>query len=149
MDIEEIKKFLPQRYPFLMVDRVADIKPGKFIKTIKNVTANEPHFNGHFPNEPVMPGVLIVEAMAQSAGILGLVSAGRSSCEGYLYFLRGVEKTRFRRMVVPGDQMIIEAKEVSGRRGVTKFHCEAKVAGKLVASAELLIAEQKREIKEA
>ena len=143
LNIEEVKRFLPQRYPFLMVDRVLEVEAGKTITAIKNVSVNEPHFNGHFPAEAVMPGVMIIEAMAQAAGILGLVSAGRDNSDGYLYLLCGLEKTRFRRKVIPGDQLELHAELLTYKRNILKFNCEARVAGELVAATELLVAEQK------
>lgn len=144
LDIEEIKHYLPQRYPFLMVDRVISMEKHKSIVAVKNVSVNEPYFNGHFPAEAVMPGVLIIEALAQAAGILGLVSEGRTS-EGYLYLLCGLEKTRFRRKVVPGDQLMLHAELQTMKRNILKFNCEARVDGELVAATELLVAEQKLE----
>jgi 3-hydroxyacyl-[acyl-carrier-protein] dehydratase len=149
IDIEEIKHLLPQRYPFLMVDRVVSIDRGKSIKVIKNVSINEPYFNGHFPQEAVMPGVLMIEAMAQAAGILGLVSEGRTNEDGYLYLLCGLEKTRFRRKVVPGDQLELQAELVTRKRNLLKFQCEVRVEGELVAATELLVAEQKLHQEEA
>lgn len=143
-DIEKIRKLLPQRYPFLMVDRVLDITLGetKTIRAIKNITINEPFFNGHFPQEAVMPGVMMIEAMAQAAGLLGLVDNGRETSEGCLYLLVGLEKTRFRRKVVPGDQLELCAELLSTRRNILRFRCEAKVDGELAAATELLVAEQ-------
>lgn len=144
LNIEEVRRYLPQRYPFLMVDRVISMEKGKSIEAIKNVSINEPYFNGHFPAEAVMPGVLIIEALAQTAGILGLVSEGRTS-DGYLYLLCGLDKTRFRRKVIPGDQLQLRAELLAFRRNILKFNCEAHVDGELVAATELLVAEQKIE----
>lgn len=149
IDIAEIKQFLPHRYPFLMVDRVLEVEAGKTIRALKNVSINEPYFNGHFPGESVMPGVLIVEALAQAAGILGMVSADRCTSEGYLYLLCGTDKTRFRRKVVPGDQLELHAELLSFRRHILKFRCEARVDGQLAATSELMVAEQKLEQQEA
>lgn len=143
LNIEEVKSLLPQRYPFLMVDRVLAVEAGKSITALKNVSVNEPYFNGHFPAEAVMPGVMIIEAMAQAAGLLGLVSAGRDNSDGYLYLLCGLEKTRFRRKVIPGDQLELHAELLAYKRNILKFNCEARVAGELVAATELLVAEQK------
>lgn len=144
LNIEEVRRYLPQRYPFLLVDRVISMEKGKSIVAIKNVSINEPYFNGHFPAEAVMPGVLIIEALAQTAGILGLVSEGRTS-DGYLYLLCGLDKTRFRRKVIPGDQLHLHAELMAFRRNILKFNCEARVDGELVAATELLVAEQKIE----
>lgn len=143
LNVEEVKRLLPQRYPFLMVDRVLSIELNKSITALKNVSVNEPYFNGHFPQEAVMPGVMIIEAMAQAAGLLGLISANRSNGDGYLYLLCGLDKTRFRRKVVPGDQLELHAKLMAQKRGILKFNCEARVGGELVAATELLVAEQK------
>lgn len=142
LDIEKIKKLLPQRHPFLMVDRVLELERGKRIVAIKNITANESFFTGHFPQEAVMPGVMMIEAMAQTAGLLGLVSDNRDGSEGCLYLLCGLEKTRFRRKVVPGDQLVLHAEFINARRHILRFRCEGRVDGELVASTELLVAEQ-------
>ena len=101
MDIKEVREYLPHRYPFLLIDRVLNIEPGKRIEALKNVTINEPFFNGHFPEEPIMPGVLIIEAMAQAAGILGFVTENKKPSDGYIYLLVGTDKARFKRQVVP------------------------------------------------
>lgn len=143
MTINEIKEYLPQRYPFLLVDRVIELVPGERVVAIKNVTANEPHFNGHFPHEPVMPGVLIIEAMTQAAGVLGFITAGKRPADGFNYLLVGTDKARFKRPVVPGDQLELRATLLAVRRNILKFGCEAWVDGNLVASAETLVAEQK------
>ncbi len=139
--IEDVKRLLPQRYPFLMVDRVVDVKEGESIVAIKNVSINEPFFQGHFPNKAVMPGVMLIEAMAQAAGILGLVTRGKDS-NGFLYLLCGAERTRFRRQVIPGDQVELIARFVTTKRNILKYDCEARVDGDIVASTQLTIAEQ-------
>jgi 3-hydroxyacyl-[acyl-carrier-protein] dehydratase len=143
MDIQEVREYLPHRYPFLLIDRVLNIEPGKRIEALKNVTINEPFFNGHFPDEPIMPGVLIVEAMAQAAGILGFVTEEKKPSDGYIYLLVGTDKARFKRRVIPGDTLHLFAEYVVVKRNILKFTCEAQVDGKTVASAEMLVAEQK------
>lgn len=140
MNVNEIKNFLPHRYPFLMVDRVLALEPGHYIRAIKNVTHNEPFFNGHFPDKPVMPGVLIIEAMAQSTGLLGFRTVSEEPQQNTLYMLVAVDKARFKRQVEPGDQLVLEA-ELLKRKGIMwVFNTTAKVDGKLVASAELMCA---------
>lgn len=143
MDILEIRQFLPHRYPFLLVDRVTQIEPGKLIVGYKNVSANEELFNGHFPDKPIMPGVLIVEAMAQMAGILGFYTTGKRPADGYIYLFCGADNVRFKRQVVPGDKLVIEAEAGASKRNIYKFSCRASVDGELAASADILVAEQK------
>jgi len=143
MDIQEVREYLPHRYPFLLIDRVLNLEPGKRIEALKNVTINEPFFNGHFPEEPIMPGVLIIEAMAQAAGILGFVTENKKPSDGYIYLLVGPDKARFKRRVIPGDTLHLFAEYVVVKRNILKFTCEAQVDGKTVASAEMLVAEQK------
>jgi 3-hydroxyacyl-[acyl-carrier-protein] dehydratase len=142
MDVNRIRELLPHRYPFLLVDRVLSVTPGKDIKALKNVSVNEPFFNGHFPDEPVMPGVLIIEAMAQAAGLLGFASEDKKAANGYIYLLCGSDKARFKRQVVPGDQLILKADLLTTKRNILKFACEAWVGERMVASADLLVAEQ-------
>ena len=144
MDIEEIRRYLPHRYPFLLIDRVTDIEVGKYIKAIKNVSANEPFFQGHFPGKAVMPGVLVIEAMAQAAGILG-VKSGRKELglpdipeEDNIYFFVGIDKARFRKTVVPGDQLHFDINIIRSRRGIWSFNAEAHVDDKLVCEAEIM-----------
>ena len=146
MHIDEILEYLPHRYPFLLVDRVTEVESGVSIKGYKNISFNEPFFTGHFPNDPVMPGVLILEAMAQAAGILGFVTEGKRPDDGYNYLLCGSDKARFKGRVVPGDQLHLHARLMTTRRNILKFACEAYVEDKLVASADLLVAEQKVEV---
>lgn len=144
MDINQIREYLPHRYPFLLVDRVAllDLE-GKSIRAYKNVSINEPFFNGHFPEHPIMPGVLIIEAMAQAAGILGFKMMNMKPSDGTLYYFVGSDKLRFRQPVVPGDQLQLEAKYLSNKRSIWKFECKAIVEGKEVCSAEIICAERK------
>ncbi|MFT5691374.1 MAG: 3-hydroxyacyl-[acyl-carrier-protein] dehydratase [Oceanicoccus sp.] len=142
MDIKEIREYLPHRYPFLLVDRVLDIKLKESIVAYKNVSINEPFFNGHFPQLPVMPGVLIVEAMAQAAGILGFKTLDKKPADGSVYLFAGADKIRFRRQVVPGDQLILKVNYVSDRRGIWKFDCTAHVEESLAASATILCADR-------
>jgi len=143
MDIHEVREYLPHRYPFLLVDRVVSVEPGKRIEAYKNVSINEPFFNGHFPDEPIMPGVLIVEALAQAAGILGFVTANKRPSDGCIYFLVGTDKARFKRQVVPGDRLTLHAEWLTLRRNIAKFSCRAEVDGKVVAVSDLLVAEQR------
>ena len=143
MDVNEIREYLPHRYPFLLVDRVLELEEGESIVAIKNVTVNEPFFNGHFPDHPVMPGVLIVEAMAQAAGILGFKTMGKKPQDGSIYYFVGSDKLRFKRPVVPGDQLQLEAKVLSERRGIWKFEVRASVDGDTVSSATILCANRK------
>ena len=142
MYINEILEYLPHRYPFLLVDRVTEIESGKAIKGYKNVTFNEQFFEGHFPNNPIMPGVLILEAMAQLSGILGFVTVGRKPSDGVVQYLAGTTKVRFKRPVLPGDQLCMESELVSSKRGISKFHCRALVNSDVVCVAEILTAER-------
>ena len=138
MEIGEIKEYLPHRYPFLLVDRVLELEPDKRIVAIKNVTINEPFFQGHFPHYPVMPGVLIVEAMAQAAAILSFKSLGTKRDENTVVYLAGVDGARFKRPVVPGDTLILEAEKLLEKRGLIKYAVRAKVGDQLACKAELL-----------
>lgn len=140
MDIQEILEYLPHRYPFLLIDRVLAIEPGQSLIGLKNVSFNEPFFLGHFPQKPIMPGVLIVEAMAQATGILAFKSEGEKPDHRSMYYLVGVDDARFKRPVGPGDQLILEVRLERIKRGIGKFVCEAKVDGQLVASADLMCA---------
>jgi len=144
MDINEIREYLPHRYPFLLVDRVVELDiEGKRIRAYKNVSINEPFFNGHFPQHPIMPGVLIIEAMAQAAGILGFKMLDVKPADGTLYYFVGSDKLRFRQPVLPGDQLQLHAQFVSVKRGIWKFDCHATVDDKPVCSAEIICAERK------
>ncbi|MBT8139757.1 MAG: 3-hydroxyacyl-ACP dehydratase FabZ [Gammaproteobacteria bacterium] len=143
MGVEEIREYLPHRYPFLMIDKVVEIESGKYIRAIKNVSINEPFFNGHFPELPIMPGVLIVEAMAQASGILGFYTEGKKTSDGTIYLFAGGDKIRFKRPVSPGDQLMLSAEIVTSKRGVWKFSARAEVDGELAASGVLICAERK------
>ena len=139
MDVQEILRHLPHRYPFLLIDRVVHCDPGKTLTAIKNVSFNEPYFQGHFPDQAVMPGVLILEAMAQATGVLAYKTRnGREN----IYYLVGIDSARFKQPVVPGDQLIIDVEFKQAVRNVWKVDCRAKVDGKLAASAELMCAEK-------
>jgi 3-hydroxyacyl-[acyl-carrier-protein] dehydratase len=140
MDIDEIMRYLPHRYPFLLVDRVVALDEGKSIRGIKNVTMNEPFFAGHFPGYPVMPAVLVIEALAQIASILAWKIAGRTPGDGSLIFFAGIDNARFRRQVRPGDQLVLESEVQRLVRGIGKFAVRAKVDGEIVAEADLMAA---------
>ena len=138
MDINEVLAHLPHRYPMLMIDRVTQCEPGKRIVALKNVSASEPYFPGHFPNRPIMPGVLILEAMAQAACVLVFRSAGTKPDEKTVYYYVGIDNARFKKPVVPGDQLEIEVHMERQLRGIGKFGCVARVAGETVAEATIL-----------
>lgn len=139
LEIAEIKALLPHRYPMLLVDRVLDYQPMKTLHAIKNVSINEPVFNGHFPELPIFPGVMILEALAQATGILGFKSTdGRDENEMYLF--ASIDKAKFKKSVVPGDTMHLHVEFLKERRGMWKFYGEARVEGKVVCSAELMCA---------
>ncbi len=142
IEIEEIQQYLPHRYPFLLVDRVIEIELGKYIKAYKNVTNNEPFFMGHFPGKQVMPGVLILEAMAQASGILGFKTMGKKPEEGSIYYFVGADSLRFKRPAVPGDQIILESRVITEKKGIWKFNCNANVEGETVAEATILCADR-------
>ena len=131
---ERIMEMIPHRYPFLMIDRVIELETGEYAVAVKNVTFNEPHFVGHFPSKPVMPGVLIIEAMAQTSAVLVVHTLGKEA-EGKLVYFMSVEEAKFRKPVVPGDTLHIRAKKLQSRRNVWKFECEATVNGVRVAEA--------------
>ena len=142
MEVTEIKNYLPHRYPFLLVDRVIEFEADKSIVCIKNVTINEQIFNGHFPATPVFPGVLIVEALAQASGILAFRSRNRTLDDGYIYYLAGTDKTKFKRSVVPGDQLRLEVEINNLRKHWMKATGRAYVGDNLVCSSLLTCAEQ-------
>jgi 3-hydroxyacyl-[acyl-carrier-protein] dehydratase len=133
---------LPHRYPFLLVDRVTEIELGRSITGYKNVSINEEMFNGHFPGCPIMPGMLILEAMAQISGILGFLTNGKRPADGHIYLFVGADNSRFKRQVVPGDCLILQSEFVTSKRHIHKFACRAMVGTELAASAEILVAEQ-------
>lgn len=138
MEVQEILANLPHRFPMLLVDRVLEIEPGKRLVALKNVTVNEPFFQGHFPHRPIFPGVLIVEAMAQAAGILVFRTMGEMPSEDSTYYLAGIDEARFKKPVLPGDRMIIEVVIARSMRSVWKLNCVARVDDGVVAQADIL-----------
>jgi 3-hydroxyacyl-[acyl-carrier-protein] dehydratase len=140
LDIDQIRAMLPHRYPFLLVDRVTECVPGEHLTAIKNVTINEPFFQGHFPEKPVMPGVLIIEALAQASGILAFITEGDQRDENVLFFFVGIDGARFKRPVLPGDRVELKTRLLRRRRDVWKFDTEAVVDGRRAALAELMVA---------
>lgn len=136
LNITEIRALLPHRYPFLLIDRVIDYEEGKYLIGLKNVSVNEPQFTGHFPQLPIFPGVLILEAMAQATGLLAFKTFGAPK-ENELYYFASIDRAKFRRPVVPGDQLMIEVEFIKDRRGIALFNGVAKVDGDVVCSAEL------------
>jgi 3-hydroxyacyl-[acyl-carrier-protein] dehydratase len=143
VDIQGIMALLPHRYPFLLVDRVLDYVPGKSLHAIKNVSVNEPQFTGHFPQHPIFPGVMILEALAQASGLLGYVSTG-GPADNELYYFAGIDKARFRKPVIPGDVLHLHVELIKERRGIGRFVAIAKVDGSVVCEAEMMCA--RREI---
>lgn len=142
IDIAGVMKHLPHRYPFLMVDRVLDCRPGESLTAIKNVSINEPYFQGHFPNLPVMPGVMILEALAQATGILGFRTRGKHPDSKALYLFVGIDKARFKRQVEPGDQLQLYVRLLRQKRNIWAFDSEARVGEEIAAQARLMCAEQ-------
>jgi len=140
MDIHKILRQLPHRYPFLLVDRVLELEKGKSIKALKNVTINEPFFEGHFPNRPVMPGVLMLEALAQASALLAFDALDASPDDQMIYYFAGMDAVRFRRPVEPGDQLILLAELVRVKAGIFKFTTRALVGNELAVEAELTCA---------
>ena len=138
MDIHQIIKKLPHRYPFLLVDRVLELEKDVRIKALKNVTINEPFFNGHFPNRPVMPGVLMLEALAQASALLSFASEGEQSDGSRLYYVAGIDGARFKRVVEPGDPLILEATITRKKGAIYKYATRATVNGELAVEAELM-----------
>ena len=143
MDVVEIQKLLPHRYPFLLVDRVVEFHEGRSLVGIKNVSVNEPFFQGHFPEKPVMPGVLILEALAQATGLLAFRTVKSGARRESLYYLVGIDKARFKQAVEPGDQLRLSVDVIKTRRGIWVFNTEATVDGKTAATAEIMCTERK------
>ena len=144
LDISKVMELLPHRYPFLLVDRVVELERGKSLSAIKNVTINEPFFQGHFPGQPIMPGVLILEALAQATGLLAFTEMGEQH-KSKLYLLVGIDKVRFRDQVVPGDQLRLNISLKRNIRGIGMYACEATVDGEVVAEAEMMCSAQDRQ----
>ena len=138
MEINEILQLLPHRYPFLLIDRVAEYTPGERLIALKNVSYNEPFFSGHFPRKPVMPGVLIIEAMAQATGLLAMKSVSEQPPEDSLYYFVGIDRARFKRTVNPGDQLILEVRLNRAKRGIWMFSATATVDAKVAATADIM-----------
>ena len=138
MEIQQIMDYLPHRYPMLLIDRVLSVEAGKEIVALKNVTINEPFFGGHFPNHPVMPGVMIVEAMAQAAAILAFKTFNLKSDRDSVYYFVGIDEARFKKPVLPGDRLILKAQILRNLRGIWKFSAQALVEDTLVSEAQLL-----------
>lgn len=145
LDIKKVMELLPHRYPFLLVDRVLELEQGKSLTALKNVSINEPFFGGHFPGQPIMPGVLILEAMAQATGLLAFTEMGEAH-KTKLYLLVGIDKSRFRGQVLPGDQLRLEISLKRNMRGIGIYECRALVDGELVAEAEMMCSAQEREL---
>lgn len=138
MDIHQILKLLPHRYPILLVDRVLEIEKGQRIRTLKNVTANEPQFTGHFPHRPVFPGVYMLEAMAQSAALLSFATIDAQPDDNTVYYFAGIDGARFKRPVEPGDQLVMDVTLERAKAGIYKFKGTARVDGEVVCEAELM-----------
>ena len=138
MDIKEVLEYLPHRYPFLMIDRVLSCEPGKNVVALKNVTINEPYFAGHFPRHPVMPGVLIIEAIAQAAAILTFVTEDHKPDDRMVYYFVGIDNARFKKPVTAGDSLHLDVSLVRQARGLWKFHGEARVEDAIVAEADIM-----------
>jgi 3-hydroxyacyl-[acyl-carrier-protein] dehydratase len=144
MHIQTIREYLPHRYPFLLVDRVTEVTENGIVG-FKNVSINEEFMQGHFPGYPIMPGVLIVEAMAQISGVLGFIMNNQKPTPGSLFLFAGAEKVRFKKQVVPGDQLVLKSELVMQKRGIYKYLCSASIDGVIAASAEIIISHQKLE----
>ena len=142
IEAQEIKDYLPHRFPFLLLDRVTDVQPGKSLTALKNVSYNEPFFQGHFPESPVMPGVLIIEAMAQACGVLAVCSQGGKRKEGEITLFAGFDEVSFKRQVVPGDQLIFQVELLAHKRGIGKFRATASVEGQLAVEAVIMCAQR-------
>lgn len=144
LDINQVMELLPHRYPFLLIDRVLELEHGRSLSAVKNVTINEPFFKGHFPGQPIMPGVLILEAMAQATGLLAFSEMGDAH-QSKLYLLVGIDKSRFRGQVVPGDQLRLDISLKRNMRGIGIYQCQALVDGNLVAEADMMCSAQERQ----
>ncbi|WP_312267419.1 3-hydroxyacyl-ACP dehydratase FabZ [Neisseria sp.] len=142
IEAQEIKDYLPHRFPFLLLDRVTDVQPGKSLTALKNVSYNEPFFQGHFPESPVMPGVLVIEAMAQACGVLAVCTQGGKRKEGEITLFAGLDEVRFKRQVVPGDQLIFQVELLAHKRGIGKFRATASVEGQLAVEAVIMCAQR-------
>jgi len=140
LNINEVMRYLPHRFPFLLVDRVLEYEAGKSLTALKNVTMNEPFFQGHFPNKPIMPGVLVIEALAQATGLLAFCTQEQEPSDNFIYMLVSVDKARFKRQVIPGDALILEVEVTRRLRGMWKFDAVARVGDEVAASAELMCA---------
>ncbi|HMV38310.1 3-hydroxyacyl-ACP dehydratase FabZ [Plasticicumulans sp.] len=138
MDITQVLRYLPHRYPFLLIDRVLELEPGERLLGLKNVSFNEPFFQGHFPQQPVMPGVLILEALAQATGILAFKTSGQLPEDDSTYYFVGIDNARFKQPVCPGDRLLLDVRLLKTRRGIWVFSAEARVDDKVVCSAELM-----------
>ncbi len=145
ISIGEIRNLIPHRYPFLLVDKVTDYQEGEYLVAIKNVTVNEPQFTGHFPEAPIMPGVLILEALAQATGLLSFKTFGESK-NNELYFFASIDKAKFKKPVVPGDQLELKVILLKEKRGIAAFEAEARVDGQVVCTAELKCARRESEL---
>ena len=141
VEAKDIQKLIPHRYPFLLLDRITAFESMKRLTAIKNVSMNEPHFQGHFPDFPVMPGVLIIEALAQACGTLAILSEGGRNPEE-IYFFAGIDNARFKRQVIPGDQLVFEVELLQSKRGIGKFKAVAIVDGQVAAEAEIMCAKK-------
>ena len=142
IEAQEIKDYLPHRFPFLLLDRVTDVQPSKSLTALKNVSYNEPFFQGHFPESPVMPGVLVIEAMAHACGVLAVCSQGGKRKEGEITLFAGLDEVRFKRQVVPGDQLIFQVELLAHKRGIGKFRATASVEGQLAVEAVIMCAQR-------
>jgi 3-hydroxyacyl-[acyl-carrier-protein] dehydratase len=143
MDIQEIMRKLPHRYPIILVDRVLEVVPGERVVALKNVTINEPFFMGHFPGHPVMPGVLIIESLAQACAILAFVTLDAKEGDGTRFYFAGIDSARFKKLVIPGDQLRLEAEMGRAKRGIAKFTARALVDGQIVCETEMICAVRK------
>ena len=147
VDVRHIMRMLPHRYPFLLVDRItAYDAEAKTLEAIKNVTINEPFFTGHFPNHPVMPGVLMLEALAQASGLLAIQLSGHTAEAGSILYFAGIDRARFKRPVVPGDQLLLKASLIKNKRDIWKFSAVAEVDGELACAAEMMCALRQTEV---